>query len=101
MGSVVYQLQLSVVVYQLQLSVVVLVFAGEDDLRAVISAVTSLAGRWKDLGIFLGVCAGDLDTILSANPHSPSDCLRDMLLQWLRQSYNVRTTFKFQPSSIN
>ena len=92
MGSVVYQLQLS--------CISVLVFAGEDDLRDVISAVTSLARRWKDLGISLGVCAGDLDTILSANPHSPSDCLRDMLLQWLRQSYNVCTTLKFQPSSI-
>ena len=73
-----------------------LVFAGEDDLRDVISAVTSLAGRWKDLGISLGVCAGDLDTILSANPHSPSNCLRDMLLHWLRQIYDVHATLKLQ-----
>ena len=66
--------------------------AGEDDLRDVISAVTDLTGRWKDLGVSLGVRAGDLDTILSDNPHSSSDCLREMLLQWLKQSYNVCTT---------
>ena len=66
--------------------------AGEDDLRDVISAVTDLTGRWKDLGISLGVRPSDLDTILSNNPHSSSNCLRDMLLQWLKQSYNVCTT---------
>lgn len=70
-----------------------LLLAGEDDLRDVISAVTSLAGRWNNLGTSLGVRPGDLETILSAKPHSPSDCLRDMLLQWLRQScLNVCTT---------
>ena len=67
----------------------VLVLAGEDDLRDVKSAVADLAGRWKDLGISLGLCVGDLNTILSANPHSPSNCLSEMLLQWLTQSYNV------------
>ena len=55
------------------------------------SAVASLAGRWKDLGISLGVRIGDLDGIVSANPHSLSDCLREMLTKWLRQNYNVRT----------
>jgi len=65
---------------------------GEDDLQDVISAVTDLTGRWKDLGISLGVRPSDLETILSNNPHSSSNCLREMLLQWLKQSYNVRTT---------
>ena len=66
--------------------------AGEDDLRDVLSAVRNLAARWKNLGTSLGLSPSDLDTILSANPHSPSDCLREMLLQWLEQSYNVCTT---------
>ena len=64
-------------------------FADEDDLRDVISAVISIAGRWKDLGISLGVRAGDLDTILSNNLNSSSDRLREVLALWLRQSYNV------------
>ena len=72
----------------------VLLLAGEDDLRDVISAVTNLAGRWKDLGISLGLRPSDLDTILSANPHSPRNCLMEMLLQWLKQSYNVCMTQK-------
>ena len=66
--------------------------AGEDDLPIVRSAVTSLAGRWKDLGISLGVRAGDLDATANAGSATRSDCLREMLLQWLRQSYNVYTT---------
>ena len=66
--------------------------AGEDDLRDMISAVTSLAGRWKDLGISLGVRAGDLDTVLANNPHSSNNCLREVLSLWLRQGYNVCTT---------
>ena len=68
-----------------------LLLVGEDDLPDVRSAVTSLAGRWKDLGLSLGVRAHDLDTILSTYRHCPSDCLMEMLLWWLRQSYNVCT----------
>ena len=71
--------------------------AGEDDLRDVRSAVADLAGRWEDLGISLGVRPGDLGTILSASAHSPSSCLREMLLLWLRQSYNVCTPLQINP----
>ena len=61
----------------------------EDDLRDVKSALASLAGVWKDLGISLGIRFSDLDAIPFS---SPSDCLREMLALWLKQSYNVRTT---------
>ena len=70
----------------------VLVLADEDDLREVRLAVADLAARWKDLGISLGIRLSDLNVILSANPHSPSDCLREMLALWLKQNYIVRTT---------
>ena len=50
--------------------------------------MASLAGRWEDLGISLGIRPSDLDGIVSANP---CDCLREMLTKWLKQSYNVRT----------
>ena len=69
----------------------VVLLAGEDDLRDVRSAVADLAGRWEDLGISLGVRPGDLEAILSASTHSPSSCLKKMLVLWLRQSYNVCT----------
>ena len=70
----------------------VFLLADEDDLHDVISTVTGLAGRWQDLGSSLRLRSGDLDAILSASAHSPSDCLRKMLTLWLRQSYNVCIT---------
>ena len=70
----------------------VLVLADEDDLRDVRLAVADLAARWKDLGISLGIRLSDLDAIFSTNPHSASDCLRETLTIWLRQSYNVGTS---------
>ena len=55
------------------------------------SAVADLAARWKDLGISLGIRLSELNAICSANPHSPNDCLREMLASWLKQNYYVRT----------
>ena len=66
-------------------------FSGVDDIHEVRSAVEGLAGRWKYLGDCLRVRSNDLDTIQSNNPHSSTDCLREMLLKWLKQSYNVCT----------
>ena len=66
-----------------------LVLTGEDDLRDVKSAVADLAGKWKDLGISLGIRLGELNAILSTSSHSSSDCLSEMLALWLKQCYNV------------
>ena len=70
-----------------------LLLADEGDLRDVLLAVTDLAARWGNLGIFLEVLSSHLDTILSNNPHSSSDCLKEMLKLWLKQNYNVKTSF--------
>ena len=75
----------------------VFLLAGEDDLRDVRSAVADLAGRWKDLGISLGMRAGYLDAILANNPHSSNDCLREVLTLWLKQGYNVCITLVYTP----
>ena len=53
--------------------------------------MSSLAGRWKDLGTSLGIRTSDLDEIVLANPHFPRDCLREMLTKWLKRNHNVRT----------
>ena len=66
----------------------------EDDLRDVRSAVADLAGRWKDFGISLGLRTSDLNIIESDSPHSPDECLREMLHLWLRQHYNVSGTLQ-------
>ena len=61
---------------------------GEDDLRDVRSAVASLAARWKNLGLSLGIRFSDLAEI---NLPLPCDCLTEMLALWLRQNFNVKT----------
>jgi len=72
--------------------VCVLLLADEDDLHDVRSAVADLSGRWRDLGVSLGIHLGDLEAILSDNPHSSSDCLLKMLSLWLKQNYKVWTS---------
>ena len=69
--------------------------------------MAELAGKWEDLGISLGVRLSDLDAIHLANTHSPSDCLKNMLKLWLRQSYKVgqynydeHTAFTLQSSCL-
>ena len=42
--------------------------------------MADLAGRWQDLGVSLGIRPGDLEAIISASAHSPSDCLRKVLV---------------------
>ena len=68
-----------------------LVFTGEGDYLDVRSAVPDLAGRWKDFGLSLGIGLSALDAI-DIRLQAPSECLREMLALWLRQSYSVRTT---------
>ena len=65
----------------------VLLLSDEDNLQDVRSAVADLAGTWQDLSVSLGICQGDLEAVLSDNPHSSSDCLRKILSLWLRQNY--------------
>jgi len=73
----------------------ILLLADEEDIREVSSAVATLVVRWKDLGISLGLRLSALD-VISTFSHT-SGCLREMLVLWLRQSYNVRTTLIFHP----
>ena len=54
--------------------------------------MADLAGKWKDLGLSLGIRSCDLDAIITAGANSPIDSLRELLLLWLKQSYNVCTT---------
>ena len=64
------------------------VLTGEDDYLQVRSAVADLAGKWKDFGLSLGIHFNDLDAIPFS---SPSECLRELLVLWLKHRYNVRT----------
>ena len=53
-----------------------------------LSAVASLAAKWEDLGVSLGLYPSDLDTIQS-DYDSLNKRLKEVLKLWLRVSYNV------------
>ena len=73
-----------------------LLFSGEDDLMDVIEEVSAMTAKWKSLGLALRLKPAELDTISSMNHTDPTDCLRDMLLTWLRQCYDFK---RFGPPS--
>ena len=61
---------------------------GEDDLPDIIRELTDVVANWRDIGTLLGIRDGQLKTIqLQAN--SPLGYLREMLVTWLKQNYNV------------
>ena len=62
---------------------------GEDDLPDIIKELTDVVASWRNIGTLLGIRDGQLQTIqLQAN--SPLDCLRQMLVTWLRRNYDVK-----------
>ena len=60
-------------------------FAGEDDLRQVYREVSSLKAKYYELGIALGLPAGELDAVKSAYHHNIDHALSEVLLLWLRE----------------
>ena len=60
-----------------------------NDLGAVKIAVGDLAAKWHDFGLTLGIRNCDLESIRSFSNLAASDCLREMLAQWLKQNYDV------------
>ena len=60
----------------------------EDNLFYVLEEMGSLAGRWRNMCLALGV--PDVDTIASRWRDYPKDCLTDVLKQWLKKSYNTQ-----------
>ena len=66
-----------------------LLFPGEDDLVDVVEEVMDLAAKWNLLGLSLRLKAAELDTISAKNHTNPTECLKDMLLTWLQQRYDI------------
>ncbi|KAL5502588.1 hypothetical protein EMCRGX_G009388 [Ephydatia muelleri] len=56
----------------------------------VMEEVMDGAPKWKSLGFALRLKPAVLDTISSKNDDDPRECLRDMLLAWLQQRYDVK-----------
>ena len=73
-----------------------LFFPGEDNLVDVIEEVMDVAARWRSVGLALRLRVAELDTISSKNHTDPTECLKDMLLAWVQQHYNIN---EFGPPS--
>ena len=63
------------------------VVSGEENLVDVVEKVMDLASRWNSFGLALRLKPAELETISSKNNTDPTECLKDMLLTWLRQQY--------------
>ena len=56
------------------------------DLESVQTALWDARPKWYNIGLKLGVTAGDLDVIKRRNLNNDDECLTDLLAQWLRQA---------------
>ena len=61
----------------------------EEDAFDVITELTPVAARWKAIGMALRLTSGKLDRIESSHPGKPTECLSDVILEWLKRNYNV------------
>ena len=77
-----------------------ILLVGENDLVAVKTAVAKLAAQWHDFGLALGIPNSDLESIQSSS-NSARVCLRKMLVQWLKQNYDVSTPPMYSASLQN
>lgn len=61
-----------------------------DDLCDVMDEVIDVAGKWKALGIALGLRPSELDTFEIKYSNDPTECLRETLIAWLQQRYEAK-----------
>ena len=52
-------------------------------------ALADISSKWKDIGIAFRLKSGKLKAIKAECLGNPSDCLRDVLIDWLNRNYNT------------
>ena len=55
------------------------------ELQDLLKELYTNASEWMNIGVFLGIEIGKLDTIKTAENHKPQNCLREMLRIWLNR----------------
>ena len=60
-------------------------------LSAVNSELVSVAPRWMDLGVSLGLDPPTLELIASDHPNDANRCLTEVLAKWLQQVRTARS----------
>ena len=61
----------------------------EGDIHDVFDEVEGLAGRWQNMCIHLGLRPSDRDIIGGKFQLDPTYCLMEVLVKWLRKSYDT------------
>ena len=61
----------------------------EDDLFDAYSGIVCLSPQWKNIGLALGLLSSDIGKIENTCHCKPEDCLREVLLRWIKLGYNV------------
>ena len=59
-------------------------FAVKPKLKDLLRELYSKASKWMNIGVLLDIDTGRLDAIKTAENHAPDDCLREMLMIWLK-----------------
>jgi hypothetical protein len=54
------------------------------DLKDLLKELYTKASEWFNIGVLLGIDAGKLSAIETAQNHTPQNCLREMLMIWLK-----------------
>ena len=57
---------------------------GLNDLAEVVNEVFNARAKWYDIGLNLGVPVGTLNAIRVQYRDNPQDCLREVLMVWLK-----------------
>ena len=73
---------------------------GQEDLGKVLDHIWGARSRWFNLGMQLSVSIGDLEAINSDHQEKSGECLRAMLLKWLRKT-DPSPTWKALVDALN
>jgi hypothetical protein len=60
------------------------IFAAKPELKDLLKELYTKASEWFNIGVLLGIDAGKLSIIKTAENHTPQNCLREMLMIWLK-----------------
>ena len=62
----------------------------EDHLSEIVDEIVSIKSEYYSLGICLGLPASELTAVSRQYPHDMEQALKDILLLWLQQKYDVQ-----------
>ena len=75
----------------------------KEHLAELLTHLSKATAHWFNVGLFLNVDYGRLKSIRHENPHSQSNCLREMLAAWLHKTEDaspMKVAFALKESKL-